>query len=78
MPTIPMTMPVGARKRHRTAATTRQRETERPWGAAIRAVDFILRLEYRQSLAMSEEDEEFIESVYDKLEEGGKAVSDDD
>jgi len=35
-------------------------------------------LEYRQSLAMSEEDEEFIESVYDKLEGDEKRVSEED
>jgi hypothetical protein len=34
-------------------------------------------LEYRQSLTMSEEDAEYIESVYDALEDEGEAVADD-
>ncbi|MEX2119397.1 MAG: GIY-YIG nuclease family protein [Pirellulales bacterium] len=34
-------------------------------------------LEYRQSLAMPDEDQEFIENVYDRLEEDSEAVLDD-
>jgi hypothetical protein len=35
-------------------------------------------LEYRQSLTMSEEDQEFIESVYDQLEDDGDSFVDDE
>lgn len=35
-------------------------------------------LEYRQSLTMSDEDQEFIESVYDKLEDDGAGASGED
>ena len=34
-------------------------------------------LQYRQSLSMSDEDEEFIESVYDEIEDDGQTVPDD-
>jgi hypothetical protein len=34
-------------------------------------------LQFRQSLEMSDEDEEFIESVYDRLEDDGDVVEDD-
>jgi hypothetical protein len=35
-------------------------------------------MEYRQSLSMSDEDLEFIESVYDKVEDDGEAVTEND
>ena len=34
-------------------------------------------LEYRQSMSMSEEDSEFIEGVYDALDDENKTVADD-
>ena len=35
-------------------------------------------LEYRQSLAMSDEDEDFIEKVYDKIDEGRERSPEDE
>jgi hypothetical protein len=35
-------------------------------------------LEYRQSLTMSDDDEEYIEGVYDKLDEGKEGHADDE
>ena len=35
-------------------------------------------LQFRQSLTMTDEDQEFIESVYDELEDEDQVVSDDE